>query len=254
MELFGLLLAAWAASVASVCYALLAIAVFKRCPGVARAVVIASVVVLASVGVELALLGIFGAKGAYSAFGRSFVALHFVALLLGPPAVANVTLQCMSRQAEPTWLRLFATTVSCWFACVGVLVGHIAVDEAIMGVDAERPFFMVVPRTPNHPAAGNAGIAGRLTIGRHWPDVPEPGLFDSTCSCMGTGGKYGDTMSTAVAQILREVEHLSDRERVELRRALVEQIPLSDDLTEEDFAALAASSFRALDEEEARCA
>jgi len=50
-------------------------------------------------------------------------------------------------------------------------------------------------------------------------------------------------MSTAVAQILREVE---------LRRALVEQIPLSDDLTEEDFAALAAASFRALDEEEAR--
>ncbi|HRZ35249.1 MAG TPA: hypothetical protein P5534_02680 [Candidatus Paceibacterota bacterium] len=59
-------------------------------------------------------------------------------------------------------------------------------------------------------------------------------------------------MSTAVAQILREVEQLSDRERVELRRALVQQIPLSEDLTEEDFAALAAASFRALDEEEAR--
>ncbi|MCZ7640057.1 MAG: hypothetical protein M5U12_30770 [Verrucomicrobia bacterium] len=57
-------------------------------------------------------------------------------------------------------------------------------------------------------------------------------------------------MSTAVAQILREVERLSDRERVELRRALVEQIPMSDDLTDEDFAALAAASFRALDEEE----
>ena len=61
-------------------------------------------------------------------------------------------------------------------------------------------------------------------------------------------------MSTAVAQILREVEQLSDRERVELRRALVEQIPLSDDLTEGDFADLAAASFRALDEEEARSA
>ena len=59
-------------------------------------------------------------------------------------------------------------------------------------------------------------------------------------------------MSTAVAQILREVEQLSDRERVELRRALVERIPLSDDLTDADFAALAAASFRALDEEEAR--
>jgi hypothetical protein len=57
-------------------------------------------------------------------------------------------------------------------------------------------------------------------------------------------------MSTAVEQILREVEQLSDPERVELRRALVEQIPLSGDLTEADFAALAAASFRALDEEE----
>jgi hypothetical protein len=26
----------------------------------------------------------------------------------------------------------------------------------------------------NKPAAGNAGIASRLTIGHHWPGVPEP--------------------------------------------------------------------------------
>ena len=26
----------------------------------------------------------------------------------------------------------------------------------------------------NQPAAGNAGIASRLTIGHHWPGVPEP--------------------------------------------------------------------------------
>ncbi len=27
---------------------------------------------------------------------------------------------------------------------------------------------------PNKPAAGNAGFASRLAIGRHWPGVPEP--------------------------------------------------------------------------------
>jgi hypothetical protein len=27
----------------------------------------------------------------------------------------------------------------------------------------------------NKPAAGNAGIASRLTIEYHWPGVPEPG-------------------------------------------------------------------------------
>jgi hypothetical protein len=28
---------------------------------------------------------------------------------------------------------------------------------------------------PNKPAAGNAGVASRLTLQRHWPGVPEPG-------------------------------------------------------------------------------
>lgn len=57
-------------------------------------------------------------------------------------------------------------------------------------------------------------------------------------------------MSAVVAHILQEVAQLSDHERLELRRALMEQVPMSDDLTEADFAALAAASFRALDEEE----
>ncbi len=57
-------------------------------------------------------------------------------------------------------------------------------------------------------------------------------------------------MTQAVAHILGEVEQLSDSERRELRRAIIERVPMSEDLTEEDFAALAAASFRALDEEE----
>jgi len=35
-----------------------------------------------------------------------------------------------------------------------------------------------------------------------------------------------------------------------LRRAIVERVPMSDDLADDDFAALAAASFRALDKEE----
>jgi len=57
-------------------------------------------------------------------------------------------------------------------------------------------------------------------------------------------------MTQAVAQILGEVELLSEKERQQLRHAIVEKVPMSDDLTEDDFAALAAASFRALDEEE----
>jgi len=57
-------------------------------------------------------------------------------------------------------------------------------------------------------------------------------------------------MTQAVARILGEVERLSEPERRELRRAIVQRVPMSEDLTDEDFGALGAASFRALDEEE----
>ena len=63
---------------------------------------------------------------------------------------------------------------------------------------------------------------------------------------------YGWPMTQAVKRILGEVQQLSETERRELRRAIVEQVPMTDDLTDDDFAALAAASFRALDEEETR--
>ena len=58
-------------------------------------------------------------------------------------------------------------------------------------------------------------------------------------------------MSTAVLQILDEVKLLSIAERLELHHSIAETIPMSEDLTDDDFAALAAASFRVLDEEEA---
>jgi hypothetical protein len=57
-------------------------------------------------------------------------------------------------------------------------------------------------------------------------------------------------MSTAVLQVLDEVKLLSLPERLELHHSIAETIPMSEDLTDNDFAALAAASFRALDEEE----
>jgi hypothetical protein len=57
-------------------------------------------------------------------------------------------------------------------------------------------------------------------------------------------------MTQAVERILGEVEQLSEPERRELRRAIVERVAMSEDLADEDFAALAAASFRALDQEE----
>ena len=61
---------------------------------------------------------------------------------------------------------------------------------------------------------------------------------------------YDGGMTQAVAHLLTEVAKLSPAEQRELRLAITENIPMSDDLTDEDFAALAAASFRALDDEE----
>ena len=59
-------------------------------------------------------------------------------------------------------------------------------------------------------------------------------------------------MTQAIAHILEEVDRLSAPERVELRRAILDRVPMSDELSDDDFAALAAESFRLLDEEEAK--
>ena len=58
-------------------------------------------------------------------------------------------------------------------------------------------------------------------------------------------------MTTALARIIDEVERLSVQERIELRRLLATRIPMTEDLTEDDFATIAAETFSLLDSEEA---
>ena len=58
-------------------------------------------------------------------------------------------------------------------------------------------------------------------------------------------------MTQGVVQILSEVERLSRAEQADLPRRICESVPMSQDLTDDDFAVLAAASFRALDQEEA---
>lgn len=74
--------------------------------------------------------------------------------------------------------------------------------------------------------------------------------FGGSRTCYRQPPVYPVRMTRAVSQILEQFEHLSDIERRELRRAIVERVPMSDDLTDDDFAALAAEAFQALDEEE----
>lgn len=57
-------------------------------------------------------------------------------------------------------------------------------------------------------------------------------------------------MTAALAHIVEEIEVLTPIEKIQLRRHIVERIPWSEDLTEDDYTALSAASFQALDEEE----
>jgi len=73
----------------------------------------------------------------------------FAGLLLGPPAVANLVSHLGRRISLNRWLRFFSATVSCWIASIASLLGNIAVDEAIVGVEAGKPFYMTPPPRPN---------------------------------------------------------------------------------------------------------
>ena len=59
-------------------------------------------------------------------------------------------------------------------------------------------------------------------------------------------------MTAALAHIVEEIEVLTPGEKIELRRHIVERIPWSEDLNEDDYVALSAASFHALDKEEER--
>jgi hypothetical protein len=160
MELIGLLLAAPVTFVASLAYAALMLAVFKFLPVAGRVLAAGSLAVVAVIILELVLLATIGPKGAYAHFGQRFTAMHFLGFFLGPPAAANLVLYLASRLNVRQWLRFASTTLCCWVACMAALLGHIAVDEAIVGIDAGKPFYMTPPVVPNR-------VAGRI-------DLPAP--------------------------------------------------------------------------------
>ena len=149
MELFGLLFATPVTLVTSLVYTWLMFAVFTRRPVVKRLAVLLSCLVAASVFCEASLMLVQGAKVAYARLGHVYTAIHFLNLLVAPPAVANLVLAITARRWKKT-LQLAAGTACCWAACMTVLLGNIAVDEAIGGVDAGKPFYMTPENEPSH--------------------------------------------------------------------------------------------------------
>jgi hypothetical protein len=153
MELFALLLAVPVTFVTSVVYTAFVLAVFRFLPVVSRVLVAASWFVVALIVMELLLLAAMGARGTYAHLGHVFTAMHFLGFLLGPPAVANLVLHFAPCWNLNKWFRLSSVALCCWIACMAVLLGHIIVDEAIVGPDAGKPFYLTPPSEPNKAAA-----------------------------------------------------------------------------------------------------
>lgn len=107
------------------------------------------------------MLVTLGAKAAYSRLGLGFAVIHEVSFWLGPPAIANLLLLgCFLKRDLWSLSKIAVATFLCWFACMAALVGNIAVDEAIVGVDAGVPFFMTKPPAMQPAASRNLEPSG----------------------------------------------------------------------------------------------
>ena len=173
MELFGLLFAVPVTFAASLVYACVIISAGRRWPAVRLALLMSAGCIGACILAEAVVLGTFGAKEAYAHLRHVFTAIHFVNFLLAPPAVAHIAFYVAARLTHRAWLQFVAVVPCCWLACMSVVVGHIVIDEAIVGPDARKPFYLTGEAGPNPPASVDGGITSQLHIGRTWPSTPE---------------------------------------------------------------------------------
>ena len=187
MELFGLLLAVPVTFVTSVVYAAFVLAVIRFLPVAGRVLVAASWFVAALIVIELLLLAAMGARGTYAHLGHVFTAMHFLGFFLGPPAVANLVLHFATCWNLNKWFRLSSVTLCCWIACMAVLLGHIIVDEAIVGPDAGKPFYLTPPGEPNKSAAPNRHPRfplGALADDIMWTRLKDPDRIAPKVQCI----------------------------------------------------------------------
>ena len=135
MELFGLIFALPVTLYTSTVFCLLAFWVLTRWPFFRPIVAVASLLVLVSVTLEIAFSIWIGPLQLRNRFGIAHAMVHFLNCLLAPPAIACAILLTCMRIRLWRWVQCVVAIGACWFACMAVLLGHIAVDEEIYGVD-----------------------------------------------------------------------------------------------------------------------
>lgn len=177
MELVGILLAVPVTLVASLVYSCLIIPAGRRWPLMRSALLISAGLVGFFVVSEMLMLAVLGAKESSFRFGRIFTIFHFVSCVFAPPAVAHLAFYLSSRWTRRISLQFITVVPCCWLACMVVILGHIAIDEAIVGPDAGRPFYFsnaidrIESLQPTRSGAESFAVAG----GACWSRVAEVG-------------------------------------------------------------------------------
>ena len=135
MEIFGIILSAPVAFLASALYCILIDRMMRRFTQAIRALRAGSLAVLAAFVIELTLLITLGAVRSRERFGSAFYAMHLTVFFLGPPALANLLVLRNRRGMFGRWYT--AAPLCTVFAFVLVLLQY-GVSEALFGIDGSQ--------------------------------------------------------------------------------------------------------------------
>jgi hypothetical protein len=147
MELIGLLLAVPVTFVTSLVFCLLAYFGFRRWPRVRHVCIVAAFWIVGYLAAEVIAVFTIGPFHLHAFLGPIYWTLHMVGFLFGPPAVAVLVFVGVSRLVRVAAVPVALATLVCWFVCMTTLLGNIAIDEDIHGIDGSghRPTHSIFP-------------------------------------------------------------------------------------------------------------
>lgn len=152
MENFAILFSFPAGICAGLGYSLILDKVVFRLPAIAEVFFWTSCVVLAGLGIELALLGVVGAVRCRELLGPAFCVAHVIIFFLGTPALANILV--LPRKI-PFFGRWYVAGVLCGFLFTFLVILQYDVSETLYGVDGTNgPFAQprgIIQLTPPAP-------------------------------------------------------------------------------------------------------
>jgi len=132
MENFAILFSFPAGICAGLGYSIILDKVVSKLPAIAELFFWVSCVVLAGLGIELALLGVVGAVRCRELLGPTFCVAHDIIIIFGTPALANILV--LPRKI-PFFGRWYVAGVLCGFLFTFLVILQYDVWETLYGVN-----------------------------------------------------------------------------------------------------------------------